>query len=104
MVWPKEVAPYAVHVLSLAQFKEEQSRVEEFIEKVVAQGVEVLCDDRLDVRPGEKFAESDLFGIPIQVVLGKKSFTTGDFEVFFRESNKKEMLSTSEFFTMLSEK
>lgn len=68
LVWPESVAPFRVHVISLGQ-DEIASRL---YEDLVAEGVEVLYDDR-DIRAGEKFAESDLLGIPYRIVIGKKA-------------------------------
>jgi prolyl-tRNA synthetase len=71
--WPASVAPYGVHVVSLAAGNAE---VAELAERVAAEldaaGHDVLLDDR-DLRAGEKFADADLIGIPLRVTVGKKT-------------------------------
>jgi prolyl-tRNA synthetase len=75
--WPASVAPYDVHVVSLAAGNAE---VTELGERVAAEldeaGLEVLLDDR-DLRPGEKFADADLLGCPFRVTVGRKSLEDG---------------------------
>ncbi len=77
IVWPPSLAPYEVHVLSLAGGSEEVARLAESIaEELSDAGHQVLLDDR-DARPGEKFADADLLGCPFRITVGKKSFDDG---------------------------
>lgn len=76
MIWPEEVAPYKVHLISLNQNEEG----EKLYQKLVKDGVEVLYDDR-DVSAGEKFAEADLIGCPTRIIVSKKSLEAGGVEV-----------------------
>jgi prolyl-tRNA synthetase len=73
IVWPRPVAPYDVHVLALHGAAEEvlQPAVE-VAEDLADGGLEVLLDDRAQ-RPGEKFADADLLGVPLRVTVGKKT-------------------------------
>ncbi len=78
MIWPKSVAPYHVHLVSLSHKDESvQSRIDEAAQELhdelTASGVEVLWDDREDVRAGEKFADADLIGIPLRLVVSEKT-------------------------------
>jgi prolyl-tRNA synthetase len=75
--WPAAVAPYDAHVVVLAGADEIGDRVAEALS---AAGKDVLLDDR-DQRPGEKFADADLIGIPIRVTAGKKSLGDGAVDV-----------------------
>lgn len=68
LVWPESVAPFRVHLLSLGQ----DEIADQAYDDLVKAGIDVLYDDR-DLRAGEKFAESDLLGIPYRVVVGKKA-------------------------------
>ena len=81
IVWPRSIAPYDVHVLSLAGGSEE---VEQFAtvlaEELSAAGHDVLLDDR-DERPGEKFADADLLGCPLRVTVGRKSLADGSVDI-----------------------
>ncbi|WP_082234163.1 proline--tRNA ligase [Halobacillus massiliensis] len=73
ITWPKNLAPYQVHLLSLNPKKEEQKELaDELYEQLLDAGVEVLYDDRKE-RAGVKFADSDLFGIPLRVTVGKRA-------------------------------
>jgi prolyl-tRNA synthetase len=71
--WPAAVAPYDAHVLALhAGAPDVLDRAVELSEALSAGGMDVLLDDR-DQRPGEKFADADLLGVPIRVTVGKKT-------------------------------
>jgi prolyl-tRNA synthetase len=81
IVWPRTVAPYDVHVLSLAGGSAEvESLAESVAEELSAAGRDVLLDDR-DARPGEKFADADLLGCPARVTVGRKSLDDGAVDV-----------------------
>lgn len=84
IVWPREVAPFQVHLLSLSEKAEEFAN--EVYGNLTSRGIEVLYDDR-DLRAGEKFADSDLIGIPVRIVIGEKSLGTKTLEVKDRSSS-----------------
>ncbi len=77
IVWPREVAPYDVHVVVLPGAEEQGL---EAAERLDAGGHDVLLDDR-DLRAGEKFADADLIGCPIRVTVGKKTLEDGAVDV-----------------------
>jgi prolyl-tRNA synthetase len=81
IVWPRTVAPYDVHVLSLAGGSAEvEGLAESLAEELSAAGNAVLLDER-DARPGEKFADADLLGCPSRVTVGRKSLEDGAVDV-----------------------
>ena len=84
IVWPRSIAPYDVHVLALhgaaAEVLEPAVEVAELLSNG---GLEVLLDDRAQ-RPGEKFADADLLGVPIRVTVGKKTLDDGAVDVRIR--------------------
>ena len=84
IIWPKELAPYQVQVVSL-KGKEEKvlALAEEAVAALEKEGFEVLWDDR-DEAPGVKFADADLIGIPVRVTLGKKTAEAGTVDVRIR--------------------
>ncbi len=93
LVWPESVAPFAVHLVSLGKEGDEISKTADTLyADFMKAGVEVLYDDR-DARAGEKFAESDLLGIPKRIVVGKDAVATGEFEVVDRTTGKVEKIS-----------
>lgn len=83
LVWPKSVAPFQVHLLSLGV----NEAVDKLYQELTAAGIEVLYDDR-EASAGEKFAESDLLGIPLRIVMGKRSLESGKVEVKERTSEE----------------
>ncbi len=92
IVWPMSIAPFEVLVLGLDPRDEEAMRVAgEIYDKLTAAGLDVLLDDR-DERAGFKFKDADLIGIPLRVVVGKKSLAAGGAEVSVRGHAEKQTL------------
>jgi len=92
IVWPQTVAPFEVHLLSL----EKNEEAEEIYNKLIENGVEVLYDER-DTSLGVKFADADLIGIPLRLVVSEKSLGAGGIEVKKRDSDKTEIMSVEQF-------
>ncbi len=92
IIWPASLAPYDVHVVAL-QGVEEQAL--EAAEELSRGGAEVLLDDRA-LRPGEKFADADLLGIPIRVTVGKKTLEDGKVDLRRRDSGVETRVGVSE--------
>jgi len=99
IVWPESVAPYQVHLVSL---NTDDSEVTDWADGVYntlkTSGVSVLYDDRA-VRPGEKFADSDLLGLPYRVVVSKKGKAAKTFEVVERKTGNVTNLTEEELLT-----
>lgn len=70
IIWPQSVAPFRVHLISLA---DTQEKAEAIYQKLTQAGIEVLWDDRTDVSAGIKFADADLIGIPVRLVVSPKT-------------------------------
>lgn len=101
LVWTEAVAPFSVHLVSLGKDGDEVSKTADALyNDLIKAGVEVLYDDR-DLRAGEKFAESDLLGIPKRIVVGKDAVNTGEFEVVDRASGKVERVSRKNILSSL---
>lgn len=89
IIWPKQVAPFGAHLIVLgSQFTVHSDQI---YEKLVKSGIEVLYDDRKDATAGEKFADCDLIGIPVRLVVSEK--TRDKIEWKERKSDKVEVLS-----------
>jgi prolyl-tRNA synthetase len=100
MVWPHEVAPFALHLVSLGkEGSEAQKKADELYEELRKHKVDVLFDDR-EVGAGEKFADSDLIGIPIRAVVSEKSLQAGGVEIKERKGDKSEIISVEQFIKM----
>ena len=87
IVWPQAVAPFAVHIVALNNHKSTavQSAAADLHEQLEAAGVEVLLDER-DERPGAKFADADLIGIPHRVTIGERGLKEGIVEYRLRSA------------------
>lgn len=94
LVWPKEIAPFDVHLLVLSKDKEGEAwrEAETLYRNLTSNGVEVLLDDR-DASAGEKFADSDLIGIPMRLVVSEKSLQSGGVEIKERKADHAEVVS-----------
>ncbi|HVM90955.1 MAG TPA: His/Gly/Thr/Pro-type tRNA ligase C-terminal domain-containing protein, partial [Verrucomicrobiae bacterium] len=78
IIWPINVAPYHVHLVSLHSKDADtlariQSVAQDMYDQLWAAGVEVLWDDREGVSPGAKFADADLIGLPLRLVISEKT-------------------------------
>lgn len=86
IVWPMSIAPFQVIILPLDQRNVELwETAEKIYTKFTSAGIEVLLDDR-EASAGFKFKDADLFGIPIQIILGKRTYDSGKAEVKIRRS------------------
>jgi prolyl-tRNA synthetase len=96
IVWPKEVAPFAVHLVSLAGSSTEVGKeADRMYELLQEQGIDVLYDDR-DARAGEKFADSDLLGIPVRLVVSEKTIAQAAVEMSERNNGSSSMVPENE--------
>lgn len=102
IVWPENIAPFKIHLIELAQDKKEiQSQAAELYKKLTDKGISVLYDDR-DMRAGEKFADADLIGIPLRVVVSEKTIQAGGVEVKKRTEDKVKMISIADLIKQIS--
>ncbi len=87
IIWPMPIAPYHVHVVPV-NFKESRTRdtAEDLYKALMSAGIEVLLDDR-DERPGAKFKDADLLGIPLRVTIGEKGLADGIVELRDRKTS-----------------
>jgi prolyl-tRNA synthetase len=92
IIWPSAVAPYDVHVVVLTGAEEIG---EEAAQRLSDAGHDVLLDDR-DQRPGEKFADADLIGIPVRVTAGRKSLEDGAVDVRQRATGEEQRVTVSD--------
>jgi prolyl-tRNA synthetase len=95
LIWPKDVSPFAVHLVRLGNNESTLAYADKIYEDLKNKGIEVLYDDR-DLRPGEKFADSDLIGIPVRFVVSDKTVAENKIEVKHRNKQDAELLSEDE--------
>jgi len=87
IIWPRSVAPFDVHLIGISKTE----KAKDVYRKLTNKNFEVFWDDRNDVSVGEKFADADLIGMPVRLVVSDK---TGDkIEWKKREEDKKELLN-----------
>jgi prolyl-tRNA synthetase len=91
IIWPESIAPFMVHLVVVGENEQVKNKAKEIYDSLCAQKVEVLFDDR-DVRAGEKFADSDLIGIPYRIVVSEKTFAQEMLEIKVRVTGKTEMV------------
>ena len=92
IIWPEEAAPFRVHLISLKQ-NDEADKIYNDLQKA---GIEVLYDDRKEARAGEKFADADLIGCPVRVVVSQKTLAKDSVEVKKRGSKECNIIKLNE--------
>lgn len=97
LVWPEAIAPARVYLVQIGEVEKEAAELYEKLQRV---GVETLWDDRA-MRPGEKFADADLLGIPHRVVLSPKTIELGKVEYKARTSDETHILTADELLARL---
>lgn len=99
IVWPASIAPFAVHLVALG---EDMTEAESVYKELTNKGIEVLFDDRSGVMAGEKFADADLLGMPLRIVVSKRSLENGGAEIKKRIETEGRIVPLSEVFSVVS--
>ena len=105
IIWPESVAPYQVHLIGLDMdeaekvYKRSLKTSEEVYKSLLAEGIEVLFDDR-DVSAGIKFTDADLIGIPYRVVVSKRN--EGKLEIKRRDKGETEFKTLGQLLSLVS--
>jgi prolyl-tRNA synthetase len=95
IIWPMPIAPFEAVVTMVGKEESVAAMAADVYEKLLAAGVDVLLDDR-DERPGVKFKDADLIGVPLRVAVGAKSLANGQIEWSFRRDRAKQLGSPAE--------
>ncbi len=98
LIWPENVAPYKVYLVSIGDVAEQANAL---YETLTGKGIEVLYDDR-DERPGAKFADAELMGIPYRVTVSSRLIADNNFEITNRSTNETNILTHDELLDKLS--
>lgn len=105
LIWPEEIAPFKVHLIYLP--KEGDNRVKEKAEEIYhllqSQKISVLYDDR-ELRPGEKFADADLIGLPWRIVISEKLVSGSNIEIKRRTENEAKIIKEEQLLELLNKK
>ncbi len=87
IIWPKNIAPFDIHLIGLDNLGGD------LYKNLQKTGYDVLFDDRTQATAGEKFADADLIGIPIRLLVSKRSQENGGIEYKLRSETKSEIVS-----------
>jgi len=112
IIWPESVAPYKIHLISLdgknkavspkAGKPYQKQEADNLYNRIKNQiGDEVLYDDREDKTPGEKFADADLIGCPIRLVVSKKTSVKNSVEIKHRNKKEVNLIPLSKIFSII---
>ena len=100
LVWPDEVAPFKIHLISLGLKDENLAKCDEIYNKLISLGFDVLYDDR-NVGNGEKLGDSDLIGIPHRLVVSQKTLAENKIEYKSRRGSDSKLLNLEEILNLL---
>jgi prolyl-tRNA synthetase len=99
LVWPENIAPFKVYLVSIGE--QGVNMADDLYMELQKADIEVLYDDR-DARPGEKFADAELMGIPYRVTASDRLATEGKFELTVRATGETELLTAAELIAKLN--
>lgn len=97
IVWPESIAPFKIHLLMLGKKKETRDKSEDLYNKLLKKNIDVLFDDREYVSAGEKFADADLLGVPLRIVISDRSLEKESVEIKYRKEKETTIISIEEF-------
>ncbi|WKZ31434.1 MAG: proline--tRNA ligase [Candidatus Dojkabacteria bacterium] len=103
VIWPISVAPYHMQLITLDKDEQILKKAEAAYDELIGAGLQVLWDDREDASPGVKFADADLIGNPIRVVISKRSLENGGAEVKQRREDSSEVVALDKLLGRLQE-
>ncbi len=96
IIWPENIAPFKYHLLALGKEDETFEQAEIIYKNLISAGAEVLYDDRRGVTAGEKFADADLIGLPIRLVVSKKTLAESSVELKRRNETEASLVKISD--------
>ncbi len=95
ILWPKNISPFVVYMVGIFKSEIDLKAITEVYDCLVALGISIYFDDRKE-RPGVKFVDSELLGLPFRIVLGSKYLEKGDIEWTDRATGQKEVFNLEE--------
>ncbi|HSV16553.1 MAG TPA: His/Gly/Thr/Pro-type tRNA ligase C-terminal domain-containing protein, partial [Tepidisphaeraceae bacterium] len=96
IIWPAAIAPFSVIVTPIKYEGEVKAAADKLYDQLNAAGIDTLLDDRPDARPGVKFADADLIGIPVRITVGDRGLNEGKVELKRRTAADVEMVETQQ--------
>jgi prolyl-tRNA synthetase len=101
IIWPASIAPYKVYLAPIGVSEAVVKAADDIYNSLTQAGVEVLYDDR-DARPGEKFADADLMGIPYRVVVSDKTLASNQYEVKARTEDNAQLIDKNSLLKLVA--
>lgn len=98
IVWPDEIAPAKVYMVQIGEAS--KNKADELYEELQSQGIDVIYDDR-DERPGTKFADAELMGIPYRVTVSDRLMDDEKYEFTTRKTGQTDLLTHEELLAKL---
>jgi prolyl-tRNA synthetase len=100
LVWPDSIAPARLYLVRIGDDEDVVAAADSLYNECTEKGISVLYDDR-DMRPGEKFGDAELLGIPHRVVVSARTLSEGKLEYKPRQEAEAQSLTHDEFFAKL---
>lgn len=103
IVWPESVAPYQVHLVGVnLENKKVKQAADDLYQKLTAEGVEVLYDDREEATAGVKFNDADLIGIPLRLVVSEETVRKDEVEIKKRDKKETKLVKLVDVLSQIS--
>jgi prolyl-tRNA synthetase len=102
IIWPASIAPFQVYLAPIGRSEQVLQAADDLYKSLTDAGVEVLYDDR-DARPGEKFADADLMGIPFRVVVSEKTLAAHSYEVKSRTEETAQLMDADSLLKLITQ-
>lgn len=99
LIWPESIAPFRLYLVSIGESA--KAVADDVYNLFLKKGIEVIYDDRNE-RPGQKFADSELIGIPLRLTISDRTIEGGKHELVYRKSGEKELLTVDELLAKLT--
>ncbi len=104
IIWNRAIAPFHVHLISVnTENRDVVETADKIYEKLNAEKVEVIYDDRLDVSPGFKFKDADLLGMPLQVIVSERNLKNGEVEIKVRRTGERILVKVEDLVQKVKE-
>lgn len=104
LVWPENIAPAAVYLVPAGNDETVCQEADKLYELLTSHGIEVLYDDRSEASTGQKFADADLLGIPLRLVVSRRSLEQGGYELKKRTSDQAEIIDGNKLIERITTK
>ncbi len=104
LIWPQNISPYTFHLIDITHKDEDREEVKQIYKQLQDAGIEVLYDDRVDKQAGEKFADSDLLGLPYRLIVSESNLEDQQVELETRKGQEVEYIEIENLISVLNKK